>query len=232
METKKILSDLFMKQGDIASSPELIVELVLSLVIAAMLGFILGRAYIRFGHSLSDRRVFSRNFLLLAVTTTLIITIVRSSLALSLGLVGALSIVRFRAAIKEPEELAFLFLTISIGLGLGAGQALLTIAALVIILGLIAIQSFFRKTHDQPNLYVTVTTCSPEKLNTSQILETLTAAGATACLKRMDDSTDMMEAAFLVDFKHAGKLEQFNQRLRELSPQVRVSCVDDRGLGV
>ena len=52
----------------------------------------------------------------------IIITIVKSSIALSLGLVGALSIVRFRAAIKEPEELTFLFICIAIGVGLGAGQ--------------------------------------------------------------------------------------------------------------
>ena len=98
-------------------------KLVISLALAAVLGSILGQVYIRFGHSLSNRKLFARNFLVLVVTTTLIISIVRSSLALSLGLVGALSIVRFRAAIKEPEELAFLFLAISIGLGLGAGQA-------------------------------------------------------------------------------------------------------------
>jgi hypothetical protein len=66
------------------------------------------------------------------VTTTLIIRIVRSSPALSLGFVRASSIVRFRAAIKEPEELVFPFLAISIGLGLGAGQALVTIVAVTI----------------------------------------------------------------------------------------------------
>ena len=51
-----------------------------------------------------------------------VILIVKSSLALSLGLVGALSIVRFRTPIKEPEELIYLFLAIAIGLGFGAGQ--------------------------------------------------------------------------------------------------------------
>ena len=64
----------------------------------------------------------------------LIITIVKSSLALSLGLVGALSIIRFRAAIKEPEELAYLFISISIGLGFGANQAIITTLAFIIII--------------------------------------------------------------------------------------------------
>ena len=59
------------------------------------------------------------------------ITIVKSSLALSLGLVGALSIVRFRAAIKEPEELVYLFLIIATGLGCGAGQIKLTAVGII-----------------------------------------------------------------------------------------------------
>lgn len=57
----------------------------------------------------------------------LVITVVKSSLALSLGLVGALSIIRFRSAIKEPEELTYLFLAISLGLGFGANQTVITI---------------------------------------------------------------------------------------------------------
>ena len=65
---------------------------------------------------------FSKNFVVLGVATCIVIMIVKSSLALSLGLVGALSIVRFRAAIKEPEELVYLFLIIAVGLGTGANQ--------------------------------------------------------------------------------------------------------------
>ena len=54
-----------------------------------------------------------KNFILLGIATCIVITIVKNSLALSLGLVGALSIVRFRAAIKEPEELVYLLFVIA-----------------------------------------------------------------------------------------------------------------------
>ena len=107
--------------------------LVFALLLSALLAYILGVLYSKYGKSISNREHFSSNFVLLTTTTTLIIMIIKSSLALSLGLVGALSIVRFRAAIKEPEELAFLFLSISIGLGLGAGQLLTTLTAFFII---------------------------------------------------------------------------------------------------
>jgi uncharacterized membrane protein YhiD involved in acid resistance len=226
MPFQDTLNELFWSPSVVASLP----KLVISLALAAVLGGVLGQAYIRFGHSLSNRKLFARNFLVLVVTTTLIISIVRSSLALSLGLVGALSIVRFRAAIKEPEELAFLFLAISIGLGLGAGQALVTIVALAMILGLIAIRGLLRTSPGQPNLYLTVTSPAAAKLGANQILQLLAGVGATASLKRFDQSSDQLEAAFLVDFKEVAHLEQFSQRLRELSPEVRVSCLDDRGL--
>ncbi len=225
---KKILIDELHKQYTTINMPYFILCLVLSAVLALIIGWF----YIRFGHSLSNRRSFARNFVLVAVTTTLIISIVKASLALSLGLVGALSIVRFRAAIKEPEELAYLFLTISAGLGMGAQQALLTIVAIAIILGIISIQSLVRGPHDQPNLYVTVSTTNPHKISLGQMQQLLADSGAAATLKRFDDSTEITEAAFMVGFKQAGAIEQFSRRLRELNPHVRVSCLDDAGLGV
>jgi uncharacterized membrane protein YhiD involved in acid resistance len=204
----------------------------INLVVAAALASLLGLAYIQFGQSLSNRRVFARNFLMLTLTTTLVITIVKSSLTLSLGLVGALSIVRFRAAIKEPEELGFLFLAIGIGLGLGAGQALVTVVALVLIIGLLAIRYYARPRVESPNLFVTVTAPGPQRLTATAILGALTDAGATASLKRFDETPEQLEASFQVSFKQVGSLEQASQRLRELCEGVRISCLEERGLGI
>ncbi len=226
MQIEQSIRELLWSPEMVASLP----KLILSLGIAAVLGVILGQVYIRFGTSLSNRTIFARNFLVLVVTTTLIISIVRSSLALSLGLVGALSIVRFRAAIKEPEELAFLFLAISIGLGLGAGQALVTIVALAIILGLIVLRGLSRQSPAQPNLYLTVTSPAAAKLGAERIRQALTSVGAAASLKRFDQTPESLEAAFVVDFKQVAHLEQFTKQLQEVSPEVRVSCLDDRGL--
>ncbi|MDX1927767.1 MAG: DUF4956 domain-containing protein, partial [Pirellulaceae bacterium] len=93
--------------------------------------------YVRFlyrqcGSSASDADSITRVFPLLTLVTIGVITVVKSSMALSLGMVGALSIVRFRAAIKEPEELVYLFLCIGIGLALGAGQPLLAVVLLLV----------------------------------------------------------------------------------------------------
>ena len=66
---------------------------ITNLIVAAILAALLGRVYVLYGRALSNRHMFARSFIILAMTIMVIITIVKSSLALSLGLVGALSIV-------------------------------------------------------------------------------------------------------------------------------------------
>jgi len=95
---------------------------IFSIILSFTLSFILSRIYISQSNSISNPQTLGRIFPILSIGTTIIITIVKSSLALSLGLVGALSIVRFRTPIKEPEELTYIFLCIGIGLATGADQ--------------------------------------------------------------------------------------------------------------
>ena len=118
---------------------------IISLLFAAILSFLVQLFYIKYSSSLSNRKEFAKNFVILGVTTSIVIMIVKSSLALSLGLVGALSIVRFRAAIKEPEELVYLFLIIAIGLGCGANQLIITFVGISFALVLIMIYSAYYK---------------------------------------------------------------------------------------
>lgn len=120
--------DFFLNENISINLNNFIVNLLATLILC----FVLRHLYIKFSSSLSNKDEFSKNFVILGITTCIVITIVKSSLALSLGLVGALSIVRFRAAIKEPEELVYLFLTITIGLGNGAGQLKVTLVGLII----------------------------------------------------------------------------------------------------
>jgi len=78
--------------------------------------------YNKFFPHVSRSQSMGKTLIIISTTTFLIITVVKSSLALSLGLVGALSIIRFRTPIKEPFELSYLFMSIAIGLGFGANQ--------------------------------------------------------------------------------------------------------------
>jgi len=116
---------------------------IFNLILVVILTYLIKIVYNKYSQSLSNKDYFSKNFVVLGITTCLVITIVKSSLALSLGLVGALSIVRFRAAIKEPEELIYLFLVISTGLGLGANQVKITVLGVGVALIIIIIFSYF-----------------------------------------------------------------------------------------
>ncbi len=106
--------------------------LVVYLLLGGVLALYVRLLYRRFGASPSDADSITRVFPLLTLVTIGVIAVVKSSMALSLGLVGALSIVRFRSAIKEPEELVYLFLCIGIGLALGAEQPLLAVALVLV----------------------------------------------------------------------------------------------------
>ncbi len=127
---------------------------VISLICAATLSLLIQLFYIRFSSTLSNRTQFSKNFIILGVATCIVIMIVKSSIALSLGLVGALSIVRFRAAIKEPEELVYLFLIIATGLGCGAGQLKITVVGIFVALIIIFLHSIFMKKQNLKNIEI------------------------------------------------------------------------------
>ena len=201
--------------------------LILALIVAALLSFILTKLYVRYGTSLSNRKKFSSNFVLLTTTTTLIIMIVKSSLALSLGLVGALSIVRFRAAIKEPEELSFLFFTIAIGLGLGAGQLITTLIAFAVISLLIWGRYFVHKKEENQNLYLTV---SGKGIELRNIVSILNKHCSSVQLKRFDQLEDGgLEASFLVDFGSFIKLEKTKEELNALSRNITITYLDKLG---
>ena len=103
---------------------------------------------------------------IICLTTLLVISVVKSSLALSLGLVGALSIVRFRTPIKEPEELAYIFLSIAIGLALGADQKEVAALSVFIILVVISVIDKLRPKYytSDANLMLNI---EVDKINTS-----------------------------------------------------------------
>ncbi len=98
--------------------------------------FLLRELYLKKSFSQNGKKHIGSIIPILSCVVFVIIVIIKSSLALSLGLVGALSIVRFRTPIKEPEELVYLFLAISIGIGYGSGQILIT-SILILIMFLI-----------------------------------------------------------------------------------------------
>ncbi len=202
----------------------------INLILAVIASFILGRVYIYWGSSLSNRRAFASNFMLLTVTTTFIILIVRSSVALSLGLVGALSIVRFRAAVKEPEELTYLFFAISMGIGLGDNQRLITLLALLVAIVVMGLLRLFRNTQSDVNLHLTIASQNPGKVELDQITTVLKKHCSKIKLLRFDETEDVLEISFVIEFKRVSDLSHAKVALQTLSPSVAISFLDNKGI--
>jgi len=203
---------------------------LVNLGLAALFCYILNVLYVRYGRSLSNRGTLAQNFVMVGVTIMLIITIVKSSLALSLGLVGALSIVRFRTAIKEPEELTYLFLTIAIGLGFGAGQRLITMLGAVAIFGIIILKGVVASPAQRSNLYLIVGDRGTSRITLDEITETLSESCTALNLMRFDESKDSVEAAYLVSFDDYKQLEAAGSALRAKADSITVSFVNNDGL--
>jgi len=136
----------YIKNFFLNSSIEIsLTNFTLAILIATVLSYVIKQVYLYSSQTLSNKEYFSDLFIPLSIITCLVITVIKFSLALSLGLVGALSIVRFRAAIKEPEELIYLFLIIGIGLATGANQFLVAIIATISISVILILFSIFRR---------------------------------------------------------------------------------------
>ena len=208
-----------------------VLSFIINLSLTAVLAFLLSWIYERYGISLSNRKLFGRNFLLITMTTMLIISIVKSSLALSLGLVGALSIIRFRAAIKEPEELAYLFLAIAIGLGFGANQGLITVIAFIIIaLIIILVRKITSDTYENQNLYLTINSKKPKEVAIDRIVETIKKHCSVVNLRRLDETNEVVEASFLVEFSNFEQLNETKKALQKLDDAITFNFLDNKGI--
>jgi len=207
-----------------------VVGFIISLLLTLLLSFVLSLVYIRFGTSLSNRRAFSKNFILLAMTTMLIITIVKSSLALSLGLVGALSIVRFRAAIKEPEELTYLFLNIALGLGFGANQIVITLTAFIIIVVVVIFKNLSHKGEKNSNLLITVSSRCPKAVTLELIVNTLAKHCPSISMRRFNENNEILEGMFLVEFDTFEQLRMCKEELQQHDSSIEISYIDSKGV--
>ena len=133
-----------------------ILDMVLAMILAFALGMFIFLVYKKTFAGVMYSSSFGVTLVALTMITTLVILAVTSNVVLSLGMVGALSIVRFRAAIKEPLDIAFLFWSIAVGIVLAAGLIPLAVIGSVLI-GIFLLVFVNRKSHVNP--YIVVIDC-------------------------------------------------------------------------
>lgn len=215
---------------DLAAAPLSISDLLINLSLATVLSVILAWHYVKFGRALANRASLARTMPFIVLTTLLVITVVKSSLALSLGLVGALSIVRFRTPIKEPEELAYLFLSIAIGLGLGANQRAATLLAVPFILILVTLISRAGSKRREENLYlnVQVPTDGGGTDWFARVNEILTPHVDLADVRRMDLASDQLQITYFVHCREDKNLISAMDALQRSFPGASITFVEQQ----
>lgn len=140
------------------------VDTLIGMLFALVIGLFIFVIYKKTFNGIMYSTGFAMTLVGLSLVTTLVIMAVTSNVVLSLGMVGALSIVRFRTAIKEPMEIVFLFWALAVGIVIGAGMIPLAVIGSVII-GVILVLFANRKIHNTP--YILIVNCADEKAEES-----------------------------------------------------------------
>jgi len=172
-------------------------DTVIALVLACLLGLFIFLIYKATYNGVMYSPTFGASLIAICMVTTLVILAVTSNIVLSLGMVGALSIVRFRAAIKEPMDIAFLFWAIASGIVLGAGLIPMAIVGAVLIGVALVILCNFGSLSTKP--YILVVRCRPEC--ETQVTKEICKNTTKQNLKARRSSHDGIELIFEVRTK-------------------------------
>ena len=227
------LENFFLNSNIQIDFANFITAIILSLILAYLVKF----TYVRVSRSLNDKEHFSEIFVPLAIITTLVITVVKFSLALSLGLVGALSIVRFRAAIKEPEELVYLFFIIAIGLANGANQFLLSIIATILTILILILRKIYNDKKNPDNLSETSTNILQiqllnEKESSDLLIKELKKGVNYLNLKSYSSEKDLRQYNFWfdVDQKNLNDLLMNIEKITSKNKDIKIQIYSRSGI--
>jgi uncharacterized membrane protein YhiD involved in acid resistance len=189
-----------------------------SMLLSIILSFFFGLAIMFVHRKNSSTIVYDSqiNFSLLLITiiVTVVMIVIGSNLALSLGLIGALSIIRFRTAIKNTIDISFIFWAIATGLVLGSYNYLLAIVEIGLISGIIFLSSKFLILKKQSNDYIIVLLIDKKSQDTSNIQEKIEKISKKYEIKSFIEMDEYNELSIYVSLKE----NQISNLLKELKP--------------
>ena len=198
-----------------------------------IMSFIVRDFYIKRSFSLTGKMHIGSIIPVLSAVVFLVIVVVKSSLALSLGLVGALSIVRFRAAIKEPEELVYLFLSIATGLGLGAGQRPATLVAFTMIIIFMTLIKNKKRVEDGKNIHIYLSWLANPDIESNNFNEDVTKIllkhAKTVNLRKFESQNHNYELNFILDIKNT-KLSPLVKDLKDEFNEINITVLDQNNV--
>ena len=221
----------FINPYDIIEIPilEFIRNMAVGLVLAVMFAWLVSKST----RLVVDTTQYMPLFLLLIPTMILIITVIKTSIALSLGLVGALSIIRFRTPIKEPEELAYIFIAIAIGLGLGANQVLATVVGFAVV-AIVMLPAMFKRSAAarSHNAYIDIVLQSKDgtKFDMEVFTSILDDTSLKYRIKRVTETSERNEITLQVPELDMVIYEKVKNELSNRYQTVEISIIDNARL--
>jgi len=203
------------------------------LIAGGIIGYYLKYLYLKVSSSVSNTEQIADVFPMLTVITICVISVIKMSLALSLGLVGALSIVRFRAAIKDPEELIWLFLCIAMGLSIGAGHLLYAVILVFVVSLLCLNQYYFRdRKKIKNNLLLTLTGNAEKYFSDSEkgVLLALKEISDIHSIQRYEIDEDRGQVRVVVKKSNLQETTDLISELKERLPDCNISYINMNGI--
>lgn len=223
------MQDILPNIGSAFSAGQLVqlIHCAESMSIAFLLSLILRLHFIRFGNVISNRREIANSLPFIVLIVTLVITIINSSLTLSLGLIGALSIVRFRTPIKETEELAYLFMAIATGIGIGAGQIVVTVFSFLIIMGTLAIFGKWKGDAKSNAVHISVRwPVADTAFNFETLSNSLKPLSKTINIQRMESASGSTHVLFHLDMPKHDEVYAFVEKTSHEHPKTEIIVID------
>ena len=218
MNFSDIFKSSFIENIASVSMPDMAIAMALAFLIGIFIFFVYKKTFSGVMYSSS----FGVTLVALTMITTLVILAVTSNVVLSLGMVGALSIVRFRTAIKEPLDIAFLFWAIAVGIVLAAGMIPLAVIGSIVI-GVVLLVFVNRKSHFNP--YLIVINCDShaseenaknylkDKVNKCTVKSKTAQSGSvelTLEIRLKDDNTDFINELSAMNGINSAVLVSYN----------------------
>ena len=204
-------------------------ELGINLVFCIVTSFVLRHVYVKRSISLSGKFHIGTIIPILACVTFLVIMVVKSSLALSLGLVGALSVIRFRTPIKEPEELVYLFLSIALGLGYGAGQTFVTTIVFFVIVILVIAWLSRTKVAQETEFNVNIDWTGTD-FSIQDVLATVDDGASVIQLQKHTSGSQEKSAFLKVSLSRIEQVQGIVDRAKKLDDRIVCSFYEARPL--
>ena len=223
------MKDIELPLGNIPSGMSQLdlISTLYSFTLCVIMSFILRAFYIKRSFSLTGKTHIASILPILSIIVFLVIIVVKSSLALSLGLVGALSIVRFRTPIKEPEELVYLFLAIAIGLGYGAGQTLITTILVSLILIIIFIWLSNRNLSKTSEFNLVIKWGS-NNVSFEEIIKQISDSVESLKLVRLDKNNEDNTAVLLITPKIEFSINLLLEKITEIDNKANVTFYESK----